>query len=74
MRKSGVYLNYIVGYVASKKNLLVDLYENDPELSPLPTEGELLNLVLHRKLSHLPTDTFDLSIHYCSFFTQLKHA
>ena len=37
----------IAGYVAFKENLGVDVSENDPEMEPLPTEGEFLELVPH---------------------------
>ena len=65
-------LYYIAGYVAFKEDLGVDLSENDPEISPIPTEGEFLELVSRGKLSHPPSDLFDLSMYYYSFFKSRK--
>jgi len=62
-------LYYIAGYVAFKENIGVDLSEN---ATPLPTEGEYLELVSRGKLSHPPSDLFDLSMYYYSFFKSRK--
>ena len=65
-------LYYIAGYVAFKENLGVDLSDYDPELYPLPTEGEFLHLVSRGKLSHPPSDLFDLCLYYYSFYESRK--
>ena len=39
---------------------------------PIPTEGEFLELVSRGKLSHPPSDLFDLSMYYYSFFKSRK--
>ena len=65
-------LYYTVGYVAFKENLGIDLSKYDPYLSPLPTEGEFLLLVSRGKLSHPPSDLFDLCLYYYSFYVSRK--
>ena len=64
MRKSGLHFTTLMDMLHSRKNLGIDL----SELSPLPTEGEFLG----GKISHPPSDLFDLSMYYYSFFKSRK--